>query len=51
MLLAGATIGGDAERALQSPQIMHTSVCRLADLLVGNGVTDADVHDFNDLEY
>ena len=49
MLLAGATIAGDAEHGLQSPQIMHTSVCRLADLLVGDGVTDADVHDFNKL--
>ena len=48
--LAGTAGGGDAERGLQAPKVFHTGLCGLADLLVSNGVADADVHNFNNLE-
>ena len=48
-VLAGAATSGHAELALQAAKILYTGFRRLADLLVSNGVADADVHKFNHL--
>ena len=47
--LAGTAVGCDAKLGLQLPQIAHTRLRRLADLLVSDGVADAYVHNFNNL--
>ena len=47
--LAGSAASGHAKLALQAAKIPYTGVRRLADLLVSNGVADADVHKFNHL--
>ena len=43
-LLAGAAVGGDAELRLQAPEVANAALRGFADLLVGNGVADTDVH-------
>jgi hypothetical protein len=47
--LAGAAVRRYSESCLQPPKIRDASLRGLADLLVGDGVADTDVHDFNDL--
>ena len=48
-LPAGAATRGDTQLTLQVPETLRPGLCRLADLLVGNRVTDAYVHEFNHL--
>ena len=50
MVFATAAVGGHAEFALQSPQVANAGLCRAAYLLIGDRVTEADVHDFKDLQ-
>ena len=47
--LARATTRGHTEFRLEAPEIGRTGFRSLANLLVGNGVADADVHKFNHL--
>jgi hypothetical protein len=46
-LFAGPASGRDAQLALEPPQILDSGLYSLVDLLVGNRVADADVHDFS----
>lgn len=48
-LLAGSAAGGDAKRRLQVPKRPRTSGGGPANLLIGYGVADTYVHDFNHL--
>ena len=45
--LAGAAIRGHAEFCLQVLEVANAGLRGFADLFVGNGVADADVHVFN----
>jgi hypothetical protein len=45
-LFTGPASGGNAQRALQFPEILYSGLCGLADLLVGYSVANTDVHNF-----
>ena len=45
--LAGPATGSYSQLTLEAPQVLDTGFGGLADLLVGNRVADADVHDFS----
>ena len=47
--LARSAAGGDTQLALQGPEVRAAVVRRLADLLIGDGVADTDVHEINQL--
>jgi hypothetical protein len=44
LLLAAAAAAGDAKRALQLPDVADAGLGSATDLLIGDPVTDADVH-------
>jgi len=45
--LARPATRGNAQIALESPQILNPGFGGFADLLIGNRVADTDVHDFS----
>ena len=49
VIAASTATSPDAKFLLQASKARHARRSCVADLLVSNGVTDADVHDFNNL--